>query len=115
MLRRAKRRIDTASVSRQSGPRSRFCARCATLAISSSPLCSPFMQWTGLRAQGFPLVPPALTLAVMQGSDVIILGGGLVGLALAAALDASGLRVTVVDPADPDTRLDAAFDGRTSA
>ena len=51
----------------------------------------------------------------MQGSDVIILGGGLVGLALAAALDASGLRVTVVDPADPDTRLDAAFDGRTSA
>ena len=51
----------------------------------------------------------------MDRSDVIILGGGLVGLTLAAALDASGLQVTVVDPADPDTRLDAAFDGRTSA
>ena len=51
----------------------------------------------------------------MQRSDVIILGGGLVGLALAAALDASGLSASVVDPADPDLRLDAAFDGRTSA
>lgn len=51
----------------------------------------------------------------MQRSDVIILGGGLVGLALAAALDASGLTATIVDPADPSTRTDAAFDGRTSA
>lgn len=51
----------------------------------------------------------------MQRSDVIILGGGLVGLALAAALDASGLSSIVVDPADPDRRVDAAFDGRTSA
>ncbi|MEO7787764.1 MAG: FAD-dependent monooxygenase [Sphingomicrobium sp.] len=51
----------------------------------------------------------------MQHSDVIILGGGLVGLALAAALDSSGLSSTVIDPADPDLRLDAAFDGRTTA
>ncbi|QIL01573.1 ubiquinone biosynthesis protein UbiH [Sphingomonas sinipercae] len=51
----------------------------------------------------------------MDRADVIILGGGLVGLALAAALDASGLSAIVVDPADPDQRLDAAFDGRTSA
>ncbi|WP_037498725.1 FAD-dependent monooxygenase [Sphingomonas jaspsi] len=51
----------------------------------------------------------------MQRSDVIILGGGLVGLALAAALDASGLTAVVIDPADPSTRIDAAFDGRTSA
>jgi 2-octaprenyl-6-methoxyphenol hydroxylase len=48
-------------------------------------------------------------------SDVIILGGGLVGLALASALDSAGLRSIVVDPADPDTRKDAAFDGRTTA
>ena len=40
--------------------------------------------------------------------DVIILGGGLVGLSLAAALDASGLTCAVVDPADPDARTDAA-------
>jgi len=51
----------------------------------------------------------------MDRADVIILGGGLVGLALAAALDSSGLSAIVVDAADPDARLDAAFDGRTSA
>ena len=51
----------------------------------------------------------------MDRADVIILGGGLVGLALAAALDSSGLSAIVIDPADPDLRLDAAFDGRTSA
>ena len=51
----------------------------------------------------------------MQRSDVIILGGGLVGLALAAALDSSGLTCTIIDPADPEARKDAGFDGRTSA
>ena len=56
-----------------------------------------------------------LTVAAMDRADVIILGGGLVGLTLAAALDSSGLTAILVDPADPDTRLDAAFDGRTSA
>ena len=51
----------------------------------------------------------------MDRADVIILGGGLVGLALAAALDSGGLSAIIVDPADPDERLDTAFDGRTSA
>ncbi len=46
---------------------------------------------------------------------MIILGGGLVGLALAGALDASGLSSIVIDPADPELRKGAAFDGRTSA
>jgi 2-octaprenyl-6-methoxyphenol hydroxylase len=46
---------------------------------------------------------------------VIIFGGGLVGLALASALDSSGLSAIVVDPADPAPRTTAAFDGRTSA
>ncbi|WP_265587443.1 UbiH/UbiF/VisC/COQ6 family ubiquinone biosynthesis hydroxylase [Sphingomicrobium arenosum] len=48
-------------------------------------------------------------------SDVIIQGGGLVGLAFAAALDSAGLKATLVDPADPDARANTAFDGRTSA
>jgi 2-octaprenyl-6-methoxyphenol hydroxylase len=48
-------------------------------------------------------------------ADVIIFGGGLVGLALASALDSSGLSAIVVDPADPAPRSDAWFDGRTSA
>ncbi|WP_309602256.1 FAD-dependent monooxygenase [Sphingomonas sp.] len=51
----------------------------------------------------------------MTRSDVIILGGGLVGLALAAALDSSGLSSTIIDPVDPESWKDASFDGRTSA
>ena len=51
----------------------------------------------------------------MDRADVIIFGGGLVGLALASALDSCGLSAIVVDPADPGERKGAAFDGRTSA
>lgn len=51
----------------------------------------------------------------MDRADVIIFGGGMIGLALAAALDSSGLSSIVVDPADPSMRRDASFDGRTSA
>ena len=51
----------------------------------------------------------------MDRADAIIFGGGLVGLALASALDSSGLSTIIVDPADPALRKDAAFDGRTSA
>src|SRR3954451_13829773 len=51
----------------------------------------------------------------MDRADAIIFGGGMVGLALTSALDSSGLSVIVVDPADPDLRVGAAFDGRTSA
>ena len=43
-----------------------------------------------------------LVALAMDRSDVIIFGGGLVGLALASALDSSGLSAIVVDPADPD-------------
>ena len=51
----------------------------------------------------------------MEQADVIILGGGLVGLTLAIALDAHGLTSIVVDPADPVDQISATFDGRTSA
>src|SRR5438309_507987 len=51
----------------------------------------------------------------MDRADVIIFGGGMVGLALAAALDSSGVSAIVVDPANPEQRKGAAFDGRTSA
>jgi len=51
----------------------------------------------------------------MDRADVIIFGGGLVGLALASALDSSGLSAIVVDPADPAPRSASSFDGRTSA
>jgi 2-octaprenyl-6-methoxyphenol hydroxylase len=48
-------------------------------------------------------------------TDILILGGGLVGLTLALALDKAGIATIVVDPADPEAQLAAAFDGRASA
>jgi 2-octaprenyl-6-methoxyphenol hydroxylase len=51
----------------------------------------------------------------MDHADVIIFGGGMIGLALASALDCCGVSAIVVDPADPGQRSTAAFDGRTSA
>jgi 2-octaprenyl-6-methoxyphenol hydroxylase len=51
----------------------------------------------------------------MYDSDVIIVGGGLVGGTLALALAAHGVTSTVVDSADLDATTTAAFDGRASA
>jgi 2-octaprenyl-6-methoxyphenol hydroxylase len=51
----------------------------------------------------------------MERSDVIILGGGLIGLTLAISLDRHGLTSIVVDPADPEKMLAPAFDGRATA
>ncbi len=51
----------------------------------------------------------------MNEADLLILGGGLVGSALAVALDAHGISSIVVDPADPDAILAAGHDGRASA
>ena len=51
----------------------------------------------------------------MHDADIIILGGGLVGLTLAVALDAHGLSTIVIDPAEPADVLARGFDGRASA
>ncbi|HEY0043161.1 MAG TPA: UbiH/UbiF/VisC/COQ6 family ubiquinone biosynthesis hydroxylase [Allosphingosinicella sp.] len=51
----------------------------------------------------------------MDRADVIILGGGLIGLTLAIALDRHGLSTVVIDPADPATQLAPAYDGRATA
>jgi 2-octaprenyl-6-methoxyphenol hydroxylase len=51
----------------------------------------------------------------MERSDVIILGGGLVGLTLAIALDRHGLSTIVVDPADPEKQVAPSYDGRATA
>jgi 2-octaprenyl-6-methoxyphenol hydroxylase len=51
----------------------------------------------------------------MERTDVIILGGGLIGLTLALALDAGGISSVVIDPAEPADVLATGFDGRASA
>ena len=51
----------------------------------------------------------------MERADVIILGGGLVGLTLALALDRHDITSIVVDPAKPAAVMAADFDGRASA
>jgi 2-octaprenyl-6-methoxyphenol hydroxylase len=50
-----------------------------------------------------------------QKADVIIIGGGLVGLTQALALAKHGITSHVVDRADPASMLASGFDGRTSA
>jgi 2-octaprenyl-6-methoxyphenol hydroxylase len=50
-----------------------------------------------------------------QACDVIVGGGGMVGLTLALALAQGGLKVAVCDPVPPKASLDAGFDGRVSA
>src|ERR1041384_1710764 len=47
--------------------------------------------------------------------DVLIAGGGMVGLALARALGGGGAAVAVADPVPSSTILDEKFDGRVSA
>lgn len=53
--------------------------------------------------------------AMKTDHDVIIIGGGLVGMTTALALAKTGLCSAVVDSADLSQTLDASFDGRASA
>jgi 2-octaprenyl-6-methoxyphenol hydroxylase len=58
---------------------------------------------------------PART-PILQGmtysSDLIIVGGGLNGPALALAASQAGLTCTLIDAQLRDTRTDPSFDGR---
>ncbi|MFZ0695264.1 MAG: UbiH/UbiF/VisC/COQ6 family ubiquinone biosynthesis hydroxylase [Alphaproteobacteria bacterium] len=47
--------------------------------------------------------------------DVLLIGGGFIGLTLGAALAQSGLRCAVIDREKATTALDDKFDGRSSA
>jgi 2-octaprenyl-6-methoxyphenol hydroxylase len=47
--------------------------------------------------------------------EVLVVGGGLVGLTLGLALAKGGLETVVVDSLDPKSVVDARFDGRVSA
>jgi len=58
---------------------------------------------------------PASTATLGTRADVLIVGGGMVGLSLAAALGGAGLDVAVIDREDPGAAVAAAYDGRASA
>ena len=50
-----------------------------------------------------------------ERTDVVIAGGGMVGLTLAIALARGGLDVVVADPLTREQMTDARFDGRVVA
>jgi 2-octaprenyl-6-methoxyphenol hydroxylase len=52
---------------------------------------------------------------VTDDVEVLIAGGGLIGLLLGIACASSGLEVAIVEPTDPVAVLDKNFDGRCSA
>ncbi|WP_207768700.1 UbiH/UbiF/VisC/COQ6 family ubiquinone biosynthesis hydroxylase [Pelagivirga sediminicola] len=58
---------------------------------------------------------PAILGRMKHDSDIVIVGGGLNGPALALALAQTGLSVTVVDALPAKIRKNAAFDGRAYA
>ncbi len=53
--------------------------------------------------------------AATQHFEVLVVGGGLAGLSMAAALASAGLSVAVVDREDPAKMVSAPYDGRSSA
>src|SRR5690242_18674703 len=53
--------------------------------------------------------------AMKRETDIIIGGGGMVGLTLALALAQGGLKVIVADPVPQTAALDPKFDGRVTA
>lgn len=55
------------------------------------------------------------TRAVPGEAEVLIVGGGLVGLSLGIALAGAGVRTVVIDRADPARLASAPYDGRSSA
>lgn len=67
------------------------------------------------QAQGYVKPERCEASAVSDKRDVVIAGGGMVGLTLGLALKRAGLEVTVVDAAPPAEQLAPNYDGRASA
>ncbi len=59
--------------------------------------------------------PPRPAETPVLDTEVLIAGGGMVGLTLGIALAGAGVATVVIDAADPAALRDAAYDGRSSA
>ena len=87
------------------------------------PICvflSHFIATKGVDGGWTEETPPAKLLEMTthqaaRRADVLLVGGGFIGLTLGAALAQSGLRCAVIDREKTTTALDDKFDGRTSA
>ena len=60
-------------------------------------------------------MPETTGNAAGQNYDVLIIGGGMAGLILAAAWGGAGVSTAVIEPLAPEKLLDTGFDGRTTA
>jgi len=58
---------------------------------------------------------PVMGTANDQSSDVLVVGGGLVGLSLARAIASAGMGVIIVDRESPKEAVTDIFDGRVSS
>src|SRR5260370_10270039 len=69
------------------------------------------------HSAAMPRVSPSIpaSAAGARNSELVIVGGGLVGLTLAAACAGAGLDVAVIDRADPARIVGEAFHRPTSA
>lgn len=56
-----------------------------------------------------------MSQSVPESPEVVVAGGGMVGLTLGIALAQGGIETVVIDGADPAVVNDAAFDGRVSS
>ena len=59
--------------------------------------------------------PSSTGAASVDSTEVVIVGGGMVGLTLGCALAGGGVEVAIIDRADPAELTGQAFDGRVSA
>ena len=87
--------------------------------------CRRHLNWRRLSGQPYPSgrcwgmvptsSPPAVKTPSTQSVEVVVVGGGMVGLTLACALAGTGVEVAVIERADPAALTGQAFDGRVSA
>ncbi|MFX8393234.1 FAD-dependent oxidoreductase, partial [Acinetobacter baumannii] len=79
--------------------------------MSSNAVRWPNSLWAAVTPSG----PDCPELTGVQQADVVIIGGGLVGMTLASALARAGITSAVIDSSDPAAQTADGFDGRASA